>query len=326
MRFLKEYPLFTAFIAICLILFGVGCFLVLRASAGADESIVRLERTQSQLRSALALNPAPVERNLRASEANLDELRSALQRQIAYTEGTRPDLISTTPPASPSDMLFQLQAYRDQLTQDARRLFPVDQDAKPEADRQRGVSIPENFAWGFSRYIDSGTPPSAGNIGKVYQQQQILSFILRKLLNTRPISIRSVQREPVAEAAGAGRGRTEQRRDLTSDEFRVGAESARVAGAVDTLPFRIVFTGYTQNLRSFLVQLQEFELPLVVRSVEVRPLAQQDRTGRQERRGQRQPEDIFEIEQIEIDREPVVIENISEFTVVVEFIDVKVSI
>jgi len=45
-----------------------------------------------------------------------------------------------------------------------------------------------------------------------------------------------------------------------------------VPGFVDTLPFRFAFIGTTASLRAVLNELARFELPVVVRSVEVEPL------------------------------------------------------
>jgi hypothetical protein len=47
--------------------------------------------------------------------------------------------------------------------------------------------------------------------------------------------------------------------------------SARVPGAVDTMAFRFKFIAYSDTLRGFLDALAKFEYPLVVRSVEVEP-------------------------------------------------------
>ena len=47
--------------------------------------------------------------------------------------------------------------------------------------------------------------------------------------------------------------------------------TARVKGFIDTMAFRITFTGQTAALRNFVVRLAEFELPILVREVEVEP-------------------------------------------------------
>ena len=47
-------------------------------------------------------------------------------------------------------------------------------------------------------------------------------------------------------------------------------------GFVDTEAFRFVFTGQTAALRAFLNRLASFELPVLVREVEVEPAAAED--------------------------------------------------
>ncbi len=109
------------------------------------------------------------------------------------------------------------------------------------------------------------------------------------------------------------------------------AVSARVPGAIDTLAFSITFRGYTDALREFLNRLAQFELPIVVRSVEVERPSGSETVVAPPRRNE--PEDIFarfggEESEAQPDRNegqgpvPVIEENISEFTVLLEFIEV----
>jgi hypothetical protein len=61
-------------------------------------------------------------------------------------------------------------------------------------------------------------------------------------------------------------------RGVPADFFELDAHgSARVPGFVDTLALRVVFVGETDALRVLLNKLAEFELPIVVRSVEAEP-------------------------------------------------------
>jgi hypothetical protein len=52
--------------------------------------------------------------------------------------------------------------------------------------------------------------------------------------------------------------------------------SVRVPPYVDSTAFRIVFTGQTTVLRGFLNRLASFELPVLVREVEVEPATAED--------------------------------------------------
>jgi len=332
----KKYPLFCATIIVLLLLFvagGVFIYLSVQRSAQAQDNLVRAERS---LRTALSLSPAPTASNLLASEKNVKELQSVLKKQIAATEGRKSSLLEVKPPLSGTNMYYDLLAYKNELDKDAKTITPFNSD-------QRGVSVPEDFDWGFSRFLQAGegNPPPDAAIPTVFRQKLILNYLVRKLLATGPQSIISVMREPVvvekvsADDRKARRGREDNQSQLRKDEFWVGAESAAVPNAIETMGFKLEFTGYTLNLRQFLKDISAFELPLVVRSVEVRPAGRNAASAPTEM----MREDIFEIfgsgseastpadstAIIQDSQEPVVDQNISQFTVVIETLEVTVD-
>lgn len=338
MAFLKKYPLFISLMVIFLLVFAAGWYLVFVEAGKTKQAEAKVEASIRSLNSALSLSPAPTQQNLEKSEQNLEELKAALKAQLDATAGINPGILSGQPPKDESTMLFQLQAYRNQLTQQAESIVPVTQDR--EANPRPGVSLPANFAWGFSRFIDQGRPPPERYIPQIFKQMEILRYIMEQLLETRPASIVAVQREaivPTEKEAEGTASRRQQTSTARSDEFTIGSETARVPGAVDTMAFRVVFTGYTVNLRKFLMNIEKFELPLVVRSVEVRPLQQQAaKSGATSSRSNR-PANPFEAlmggsgstpastAAEAAGQEPIVSENESEFTVVIEYLDVKVD-
>jgi hypothetical protein len=64
---------------------------------------------------------------------------------------------------------------------------------------------------------------------------------------------------------------------LSPDYFDLDARlSARAPGLVEVSAFRLIFTGQTAALRALLNQLAGFELPVIVRAVEVEPAAGED--------------------------------------------------
>jgi hypothetical protein len=106
--------------------------------------------------------------------------------------------------------------------------------------------------------------------------------------------------------------------------------SARAPGYVDTLAFRIVFSGHTNSLRGFMNALAAPDIPLVVRSVEVveggatvpRPGAPAPAPrpanpfARSTPTAETPPPNNAAV--------PIVAENASVFTVTVELFDVKI--
>ena len=95
--------------------------------------------------------------------------------------------------------------------------------------------------------------------------------------------------------------------------------SARVPGAIDTLAFQVKFTGYTPTLRKFLNNLAYFQLPVVVRSVEVNRLDAKPQG--------RSSEAFGNVSTLNTDdnKTPVISEIESIFTVTLEFIEVIIS-
>ncbi|WP_309387197.1 Amuc_1100 family pilus-like protein [Cerasicoccus frondis] len=344
MNKLKQNPVFSALLVLFILLFigGIAMFFVLKGQVDKEQKT--LKSAGNSLNAALSLSPAPTEENLQSAEENVASLTNALDARIKSTLGTKPGLLKATPPSSGTQMLFQLRAYRNEFAQVASRTVPVDiSDTEVEKLKEEGkpvpsTSLPDNFAFGFSRYIDSGEPPADDDVALVNRQKEILTYILRKLFNTRPKGIVAVVRspeeiealmvKPTGNTTSSNKGPA-----LKSDEFRIGTETAHVQDAVQTLPFKIVFTGLTENLRSFLKQIEEFEIPLVVRSVEVKPLEKSTKTASTQTKND--PLSIFgafgvqedkkEESNADPDREPIVEDNISEFTVVLEYITVKLN-
>ena len=120
----------------------------------------------------------------------------------------------------------------------------------------------------------------------------------------------------------------EQDSGQQGESFQIkDAISARVPGAIDTLAFQLSFTGYTDSLRIFLNNLAKFDLPIVVRSVDVqRPNKSKSTTDAITGNNL---DSIFgafaasnDDEAPEEAQKPVISENISTFTVVLEFIEI----
>lgn len=345
MKFLKENPIFSILLIVLLLAFAAGAWLDYSAYEKSEKHEKQETAAEADLRRSLALSPAPTKANKEAAEANVAALKESLRQQIQTTKGTKPELINSNVPSDGTELLFQLRGYREQLEREARQQIPINVNEKSVEEgnvSNPGVKLPDNFAFGFSRYLHRGVPPRADEVAQVYLQKQVLEYIVGNLLDTRPIEIKAVQRETKeAAAAPAGSGRPGRpaggsQQQGPSDEFHVGASSIAVKDAVSALGFKVVFTGYTENLRLFMKAIEEFELPLVVRSVAVKPLESSVRTQQTgtANRGTSNLSDLFGTAetidlsnqaQIRRAQEPVVAENISEFTVVIEYITVTLK-
>lgn len=347
MKFFKENPIFSTLLVVLLLAFAAGAWFDYSAYEKSRKEDRQESGAETDLRRTLALSPAPTQDNLEAAKANLAALQESLRQQIETTKGSNPDLLVGEVPGNGTELLFRLRGYRDQLEREAKQQIPINVNEQSVADGNvvnPGVKLPDNFAFGFSRYLHSEVPPRAEDIAEVFLQKQILEYTIEQLLATRPIEIKAVQRETLEVASArtaSGRSRasasSEEASKLPTDEFRKGASSVAIKDAVNTIGFRLVFTGYTENLRQFMKTLEQFELPLVVRSVSVAPLESSVRADTRRpgsSRGASGLDALFgtvatidptNVAQTRRAQEPVVAENVSEFTVVIEYITVTLK-
>ncbi len=311
MAFFKKNPLLCLSILVGLLAFGAGTFLAVSASGKVAGAQRNLNSAQSQLKSLLSSDPAPTAANRDASEQNIEAL-------LARLADIRADLQRGSRLRISEDgvgVMASIQQYISEFQRMVSSHTGTDGKAKP-------ISTPAEFGFGFEQYLKEARPYENVDLTrKLDKQRQILSFLLIQLINANPDSIDAVERE-VRELRS---DRNKPRGDLQISP----AISARVPGAIDTLAFRLTFTGYTDVLRSFINSLAGFELPIVVRSVEVsRP------SGRETVAVNTSDQGGFDAlfgglgvaaqlqETVTEAQKPIISENISKFTVTVEFIEV----
>ena len=181
-----------------------------------------------------------------------------------------------------------------------------------------------DFAFGFDAYADAATIPADPQLVPLLdKQRQILSALVDKLIASHPQSIELIEREALEKNATAAQ--------IPGTFVIDPAVSARVPNAIDTLAFRVSFKGYTESLRLFLNELAKFDLPIVVRGVQVeRPIGSDTVNVKQTDESnnfeaifgsfgmEESTEDATEAEA----QKPVIVDNLSTFTLLLEFIEV----
>ncbi len=181
--------------------------------------------------------------------------------------------------------------------------------------RQAGVNIRSDERFGFSSYAHEA--PETAQLAAVFRERLIVQYLLEALLEAQPHQLLSVQRSRPEGKAGVGvtgnlepkAGRGAPGADV-ADYFEIDPRiSARVPGLVEAMAFRVTFTGHTDALRTLLTKLVEFELPVVVRAVEVAPAER--------------PPDVLVTTQTA--PAPLVASEWTRFTVTVEFIEPVLS-
>jgi hypothetical protein len=237
--------------------------------AASREAARRLEQRKVELEAMSQLQPPPTREVAATIEADLAKAQRSLAAMQGELTGRGPaaERIRTAKiPTARTDAFFDLAAFVERM----RTLAETS-----------GVEVrPEAARFGFSAYANEG--PEADRIEPVFRQRQVAEYLLEALLAARPRALFSVKRERTmtkaerearAAATAEGAPPEEPMPDPGSDSpdyFAIGpGASARVKGHVDSTAFRFAFTGQTAAVRSFLNKLASFELPILVREVEV---------------------------------------------------------
>jgi hypothetical protein len=259
--FFKRYPIFTALLAVCLLGFAVEVFFVFKSRTVAGKAHRSLASAESSLSAALSVSPAATDANLQAAKQNVADLQGQLDGIVKTLQATG----NFSPaPADAVTLLADIQHFVDNFNSEAK-------------EKQIVISDPANFTFGMGQYVGPVAPPPPDKIALVFKQMEILEYILNQLFAAKPadqaMMLETVERENEVPVTNTGNNNSADQGP--KETFAVDPlVSARVTGAVDTLAFRIKFIAYSDALRAFLNELAQFDYPLVVRSVEVQPATQ----------------------------------------------------
>jgi hypothetical protein len=296
----KSYPIFYSLLA-ALGLAAVGSgWCIYERSQTAHSSAKTLAKKRGELTALTSSQPTP-------SEANKTLVNADLARSIAALGQMRAELKGSGPAAeallkSKAAYSHFMAAYA--LTGDARataltkasdelRKFTPPLPSEPthlffniatfvELMRDNAlaakIKIKADERFGFTTYANAG--PERELIPQVYRQRQVAEYLLGALFKAAPSELVSLQRErpadsggnpakPSAPAARSGSTTVGTNIDYFDMDSRI---TARVPGFVGASAFRLTFIGDTASLRTLLNKLATFELPLVVRGVEVDPI------------------------------------------------------
>ncbi len=344
MKYFKKYPVFFTLLIVLLAAFAALLtydFVLFNANA---KSSAKEQSARRKFLSATQADPGPealamAKENVAQLEKKLGNLDENLTREIT-------GILKSSPPPEVFAFVEHLRAIVEKWKLNAK---------------QRNIGFAEKFGFSYSVYLDSNNQPKAEELKPLWKQLQILDVILNKLYSAKnrdiPMGLLSIQREDltIKEVASAqtGRSRTQTRVTKSSDTFEIDDNykniSARKAGSVNALGYKIVFASYTDTMRKFLNALNDDKsMLLVVRSVEVKPFTGTLPTSTPAALATTDADtssladafasvdtakdpnaDAF-LAAIEPDSkvaapDPVISENISEFTIVVEYVELEKS-
>lgn len=316
MGLFKKNPIFILIVVLSVLVAISGGVLTFLQLGKISKAASAYKSAEQQYRSMAYAEPSPTDANVEASKENVDALAEDLAN-------IRDDLKRGANLDVSSDGVVVMAAIQQYISEyqsaTADHLGP---DGEPAP-----ISTPQNFAFGFDRYIgEASVPGNRDTIPLIDKQRQILKDILDKLIASNPKSIDAVAREEVEVAASTG-GNTQNNENRG---FRIDpAISARVPGAIETMAFKVSFTGYTQSLRLFLNAMTEFNLPVVVRSINVERVAKANEKKAAPRNDLNSIFGVFGGQDTSATQEapkpeakPVISDNLSKYTLILEFIDI----
>jgi len=311
MGFIKKNLTFTIILVVCILVFFAGAYLAFAEAGKIGQAKQKISSVESQLNNLGFADPAATPGNVKASAENVAKLGAELRK-------IREDLERGARITTSTDGIGVMAGIQQFISNYQRKAAThTDKDGEPVE-----IIVPDDFAFGFEQYLDEATMLDDEELIPVLdKQRQILSYLLNTLYDSGPESIVSVERE-VLELKAGGTG--------SAKGFTINpAITARVPGAIDTLVFGLTFTGYTDSLRELLNNLAKFDLPIVVRSIDVERPSGGRTTAKVPASNNL---DAFfgvfdggsnsEVEAPEEAQKPVISENISTFTVVLEFIEI----
>lgn len=315
--FFRQHPVFVFLFTLVLLGIGAEAWFLAGGRRQERELETQLMQKIAEIERLQRHKPGPTDENLRRVRDDFAQNVEVLDTMLRALNVVGPD---------------ELEYFKGEPVGRTEAFFDIAQwvDATRANGMAAGVLMRPDERFGFSAYVNEGPDPEL--IRSVYRQRRIVEYLLAALFPARPRTLVSVQREdprtvgkssestpargapaapprpaPAGSDTGAG-----------SEIFTIDPQvSARTPGYVDTMAFRITFTGQTSSLRGFMNALAVPEIPLVVRSVEVEPLRGDTGGATPASRANREPA------QASTNR-AIVADNESRFVVTIELFEVKI--
>lgn len=279
----KSHPFFFTSLILAGALTAGQAWLIFSQRSAAGKIETEIEQKRQTLQGFATSRPFPSKMNLEAVEADLaaiNTIRAEISGRLRAGTETAAKISSATVPASPTDAYFDIANFIERTK------------AKAAAAQ---IDLGADNRFGFSAYRSTG--PERDLIPAVFKQRLYVEYLSDALIKAKPGAIVGIQRElpltaaqkqQVADAVASGMtppvfgGGGGGSSGAEGDYFVIDPQiSARREGFVETIPLRVTFVGFTESLRTFLNELVSFQVPVVVRSVEVAPANAANNSGGQ---------------------------------------------
>jgi hypothetical protein len=259
---IKNYGAMKKIIQKCMRLFFPVALVVLIFALGSlvlnkREYIVAIEennqKAEQEIEKLTRTKPEPTEESLRKLSQKIKDYDIDYLLYTSANQHFNLDFFRGQKPKNEVDFYFSLMSYVQFLTNYAK---------------EAAVNIPNNFAFGFEPYAQKDLIPDRTKITFLYKQSKIIAKLLILLFDSNDygMELHTLSRESV-DSGGSKEGKKSGDTTGTIDHSKV-ASFVRKNGLKSYL-FSIEFSCYTGAFRKFFNKLQEYSLPIVVRSLDV---------------------------------------------------------
>jgi len=316
MDFVKRNPILTTILVICVAAFAVESYFLWSFNGKVAVAKRNLSNAQAKAESDEKALPAPTADNKAAALKNVDDLQASLNKTISTLTDTKTKIDPKDVPKDSAEFLIAVQSYVTKLQAKAT---------------EKGIVLPvpvKDYTFGMSMYIGGKAPaPPPEKIPAVYTQMRVLEYVLGHLMGDAKVDglqmmIAGIARENVGVGATNADSAT-----VANDIFTVSPLVSVRGPGLNTYAFQIQFISYTESLRLLLNDLKTFDMPLVVRSIEVEPALESTITTAANLGlppSAAKPTTAAEKTKAAKDalaRKPVVTDNLSKFTLTFEYVE-----
>jgi len=223
-----------------------------------EEVAAKLEEKRADMDRLLRRNPFPHPKNV-----------EVVSNTVAVLSGVDPNLsvarwLTNLAGVNPPPQNIRPSALNPMLVQRKNKLMA--------AAKKYNVTVPQEFGFGFGRYVTHGTPPAndTNQINTLLTQWNAVEMLADILFTNRIVSIASIHRAPVgAEIPRDPNAAAMGLQARGGDEFCGALIRDNPNEIARTLPFELEFTCDTQGLRGILSALESSPRFFIVRSVAV---------------------------------------------------------
>lgn len=237
MKVLDKKELWIGFFIFLVVVMVTSCIFIVSKTMrvyGIRNHVLNLK---AELQDLLILSPSPIKKNVAVTNENLSQIykfRREWDRFLGNIQYSKTSI----------ECYLNIQTEIESL-----------QDKAKEAK----VLVNPKCCFGFFKYLRGEQFPENQSLQGLDRQCQIISMLAVKLIEARPLEILSFAREPV-------RGELTTDDDLLNVSFN---EHLNIHAIFYSNLYKLSFTGTTQTLRLFINKIQQMQIPIFIRDVQV---------------------------------------------------------